>query len=434
MNYPRTCKRFYSAVLLLAATLLVPPLASAASGEHAKGYLVDVDEVRAVRAALDSGEAHPLLVRARDALIELAQAEMQTPIRPVTHGKDENPDRIAPSGDPRDYVSLSPYWWPDPETKTGKPYVRRDGRINPERHEYDTPKMGAMGRAVRLLAFAYAVTGEERYAERAADHLRAWYVEPSTRMNPSMRFAQFVPGVSPGRPVGIIDTNRMRWVPDSTVLLVGSPHWSESDHRAVQRWFAEYAGWLRTSDLGLAESRADNNHGTWYDAQLALASLHGGDVASARRAVESCKSRIDQHIDAEGNQPHELDRTRSLDYVEFNLRGMLDLARYSERVGVDLAGYTGPEGESIRLALDRVLPALVGREPWPHEQISPPRTHMYFQTLRQAARLYDDPTYERAIAELGGVPDSILWVDLVLPPRHGPAAVGVADGTSDAAE
>src|SRR5687768_18515072 len=37
-----------------------------------------------------------------------------------------------PSGDKRDYMSQAPYFWPDPKSPNGLPYIRRDGERNPE--------------------------------------------------------------------------------------------------------------------------------------------------------------------------------------------------------------------------------------------------------------------------------------------------------------
>lgn len=34
--------------------------------------------------------------------------------------------------DANDYVSLARYFWPDPNTPNGLPYIRRDGHVNPE--------------------------------------------------------------------------------------------------------------------------------------------------------------------------------------------------------------------------------------------------------------------------------------------------------------
>src|SRR5687768_4150728 len=76
-------------------------------------------------------------------------------------------DFVPPSGDKHDYMSLSPYWWPDPSKPDGKPYLRKDGEFNPERDKYDLPRMEAMADAVGSLALAYYFTGEEKYADKA---------------------------------------------------------------------------------------------------------------------------------------------------------------------------------------------------------------------------------------------------------------------------
>src|SRR3954468_23656050 len=60
-----------------------------------------------------------------------------------------------PSGDKHDYMSLSPYWWPDPSKPDGKPYMRKDGQVNPERDKYDQPKLDRFTEAAGDLALAY---------------------------------------------------------------------------------------------------------------------------------------------------------------------------------------------------------------------------------------------------------------------------------------
>lgn len=397
--------------------IVVMQLAIAASFAMAggQGLLTDLADREVVLERLEAGDRG--LAASRDALLRSAEAAMEVPIRPITSGK-ENGERLAPSGDPHDYVSLSPYWWPDPDTKDGLPYVRRDGRVNPERYDYDTPKLGDMGSAVRTLGFAYHITGDERYAERALEHIRAWFVNPETRMNPNVRYAQFVPGVSIGRHVGVIDTNRLRWVPDAMLMLAESPAWTERDTSETKRWFSEYVDWLLTSDLGKAERAAKNNHGTWYASQVAYYALYAGREDVTREMVESIPARIASQIEPDGKQPHELDRTNALDYSDFNLRAMLDLSRSAERVGIDLAGYETEDGRSIRAALDFIAPYLTGEKPWAYQQIKKPKKHMYYQCLRIAARVYDEPRYERALERLPAPPDDMRWVDVILPSRH----------------
>ena len=104
-------------------------------------YLFSADDLDRAAELVKAGDED--LVRARDAIIAGAEAALAEPIVTVVSGK-EGGKFTAPSGDPRDYVSLSPYWWPDPKKEDGLPYIRRDGEINPDRDHYDA----AMGRSV----------------------------------------------------------------------------------------------------------------------------------------------------------------------------------------------------------------------------------------------------------------------------------------------
>ena len=44
------------------------------------------------------------------------------PLQNVVDGKK----LVAPSGDKHDYISVGTYWWPNPDTSDGLPYIRRD--------------------------------------------------------------------------------------------------------------------------------------------------------------------------------------------------------------------------------------------------------------------------------------------------------------------
>ena len=103
--------------------------------------------------------------------------------------------KVPPSGDKHDYMSLAPYFWPDPSKPDGLPYVRKDGKVNPESRDEaanDTLRMRLIGGSVETLALAYFFTKEEKYAAHAARMLRVWFLAPETRMNPNLRFAQAV--------------------------------------------------------------------------------------------------------------------------------------------------------------------------------------------------------------------------------------------------
>lgn len=128
-------------------------------------------EVRARVAAHD-----PALKPAFDKLVADAEAALKKGPFTVV-----NKPMTPPSGDKHDYMSVGPYWWPNPDTDDGLPYIRRDGKVNPERHECDNVGQSAMAQAVRTLALAYFLTGKEPYAEHAAKLLRTRYLDPAAR-------------------------------------------------------------------------------------------------------------------------------------------------------------------------------------------------------------------------------------------------------------
>ncbi|HEY2587211.1 MAG TPA: alginate lyase family protein [Tepidisphaeraceae bacterium] len=307
------------------------------------------------------------------------------------------------TGDPRDYISLAPYFWPNPDTKDGLPYVRHDGRRNPEIHEYDAANFSSMSGHVHTLALAYYLLGDEACADRAALLIRAWFLDPATRMNPNLQHAQLVRGVNDGRGTGIIESARFLPVIDAIGLLHGSRAWTEQDQQGMQAWFRDYVKWMRDSHNGRDEAAARNNHGTWYDVQLVTYLLFLGDESEARKVAEEAKSRrIASQIQPDGSLPLEQARATSLSYTVFDLRAFTELADLARRVDVELWNYQTSDGRGIRKAIDYTLPYVVGEKPWEHSQISPFNNDGFIEPLRRATLAYDDPKYREAMAKLEG--------------------------------
>ena len=309
----------------------------------------------------------------------------------------------ASSGDKHDYMSLGPYWWPDPSKSDGLPYIRRDGQVNPESRTDDTdrPAFGRMNSAVETLAVAWYFTGRESYAVHAASLLRTWFLDPATKMNPHLQFGQAIPGRVEGRDIGIIDTARLTRTVDSVGLIESSDAWTDEDHRRIRQWCADYLEWLRTSDHGRGEQKTRNNHATWYDAQVVSLALFTGQQELAGATLETVKHRrIDTQIQPDGSQPHELARTKSMGYSTMNLDGFFRLASMGAKAGVNLWDYESRDGRSIRKALDFLAPYADPQKKWPHRQISSYSDESLFSLLRRAAIAYVDPSYETLAAKL----------------------------------
>ena len=370
-----------------------PPAAEAAP----RTIVLRGDNLREAKRRLRAGDAE--LQRAYRALLALADTALAAGPFTVT-----SKHTLPPSGDRHDYASLAPYWWPDSSKPGGLPYVRHDGRVNPEsRVDNDGARFGQLANAVDALALAYYFSDDPRYAEHAASLLRVWFLAPDTRMNPNLRYAQAVRGINDGRGIGIVSTRGLARLVDDVRLLDPAPAWTAEDRAGFAGWCRAYLHWLRTSDNGRAERAARNNHGSWYDVQTASLALFLGDSAVARQVLTaSARQRITAQIAADGREPLELARTRSLSYSVFDLDALTELAEMERFIGSDLWHYTAPSGGSIRAALRFVAPYVDADRHWTGEQITPFNASELLLPLRRAAAAFDDPLCRRALETLAG--------------------------------
>jgi hypothetical protein len=317
-------------------------------------------------------------------------------------------DIAPPTGDKHDYMSLAPYFWQDPANPNG-PYIRRDGERNPEIGKIpDHGNMGRLGRDARALGLAYYLTGDERYASRAALLLRTWFLDSETRMNPNLQFAQGIPGVNHGRPTGVLESHDLTNVVDAIGLLAGSKNWSDKDQKGMEEWFRVYLKWLEESPNGIGEGKAKNNHGTYYDIQVADFALFLGNPEHARHVIEEAESkRIASQIEPDGSEPLELARTKAFSYSVMNLRGLMELAQLGKPLGVDLWAFKTPDGRSIRKALDYLAPFAAGDKKWEYKQISGFHPEELSSLLFRAAANYHEPKYEELAHKLEASSDSV---------------------------
>ncbi len=314
-----------------------------------------------------------------------------------------NKTNTPPSGDKHDYMSQGAYWWPDPNKKDGLPYIRRDGERNPEtlNNSTDVKEKGKMTGHVTTLSRAWFFSEKEKYAKRAALLLRTWFLDPKTRMNPHLEYGQAIPGRVKGRGVGIIDTASLTNIIDSACLLSTSDAWTEKDHKALQKWFGAYTQWLLTSSHGKDERKAHNNHGAWYDVQVAAFALFAGNKAVAEEILRTVgENRIAKHIKPDGSQPHELARTRSFSYTAYNLMALSSLARLGEHTGLNLWQYKVNGKNAIQAAIDYVGPFADPEKKWPHKQITEPVRTRLLELLRHAYLVYSDPKYLKWIKKI----------------------------------
>jgi len=328
-----------------------------------------------------------------------------------------NKEVTPPSGDKHDYMSQAPYWWPNPDTPNGLPYIRRDGERNPAIEKLpDHQNFNKLMSLTETLALAYYFKGDEAYATKATELLRVWFLDPATRMNPHLNYGQAILGVNDGRGIGIIETAGLPKVVDALGLLSGAKAWTKADQQGLETWFEKYLQWLTESKHGRDEAAAKNNHGTYYDVQVASFAFFVGKRELAVKVLrESRQKRIAAQVEPDGRQPLELDRTKGWGYSVMNLRGFFELAALGERAGVDLWNFKTPDGRSIRQALDWLVPFATGEQKWPYQQITKWSPTEVAPLLRRAAIKYHDRRYEDVIAKISGLVPADR-IHLIYPP------------------
>jgi hypothetical protein len=259
---------------------------------------------------------------------------------------------VPPSGDKHDYMSIAPYFWPDPSKPNGLPYINKDGVVNPEVRQYtDKTNLPIVCNNIYLLSLAWYFSNDEKYARHASKLAEVWFLDTATRMNPNLNYGQAVKGVTEGRAEGLIDSRFFIWAIDGIRLLQTSRYWTARDQASMKQWFSAFLSWMQTSRIAQKEMNSKNNHGVWYDAQSLAMALFADSVELAGKIVLRAVDRLDRQMDTSGLFPLELTRTTSLHYSVFILNAFIVVAELSQQTSVDLWTLETPSGKSLKKAL-----------------------------------------------------------------------------------
>jgi hypothetical protein len=289
------------------------------------------------------------------------------------------------AGGLHDFFSEGDYWWPDPKDPSG-PYIQRDGMTNPENFVEHRRAMMRLSVQVPALVAAWKVTGKKVYAYKAVEHLRAWFINEETRMNPNLQYAQAIKGITTGRGIGVIDTIHLVEVARAVEVLERSKAISSGDLAGIEKWFADYLQWMTTSKNGIDEREAKNNHGTcWVMQVAAFAHLTGN-----KELLKYCRDRfkiviVPNQVEKDGSFPQELRRTKPYSYSLFNLEAMAATCQILSVPEDDLWKYETADGRGMRLALEYMFPYIRDKKTWPK-----PADVMYFDQwpMRQNSLLF----------------------------------------------
>lgn len=199
-------------------------------------------------------------------------------------------------------------------------------KVKTERALPDLDKVGALG-------WAWAVTGDERYAGKAREFILAW--------------------AAVNRPDGdAINETKFEPLITGYDLLRGT--FPEADRQRVDDWLREKATVLWQSKRGLTEN--------WYSHRLKIVGMVGwtiGDQTLIADAVSGFHRQINSNFKVDGASTDFYKRD-ALHYHLYTVEPLLTLARVAERAGQPLFTYAGKNGATLQSGVDFVVPFAEG--------------------------------------------------------------------------
>ena len=271
-------------------------------------------------------------------------------------------DRSA--GDRHDFYSEGDYWWPDPNNPNGS-YIQKDGMSNPNNFVDHRKALIRFSQIIGSLASAYSITHKDVYIKQAIIHLKAWFIDTATFMNPSLLYAQAIKGKVTGRGTGIIDMIQMMEVVKGIEAMEKSKAMDANVLNGVKQWFANYLNWVTTHSYGMEERDAKNNHGTCWVMQVAVFAK----FTNNQTLINYCKNRfktflLPNQLEKGGSFPLEMSRTKPYGYSLFNLDAMTTICQELSTKNDNLWNFSLPDGRNIKQAVEFMLPFVANKSLW----------------------------------------------------------------------
>ncbi|KZV85030.1 chondroitin AC/alginate lyase, partial [Exidia glandulosa HHB12029] len=309
-----------------------------------------------------------------------------------------------PSGNKHDYLSWAPYWWPDcsgvgntteltpQEIWVTCPYKDRDGVFVPDyRLINDTGSFAGMADAVMFNALAWQITGDDKYANKSVEFISTWYLDEDTYMAPNLNYSQVKrgPGVQQGNKSGVLDMKNTAKILSAILLFrkTSYPGWTAEKDTKMRAWSAAFIQWLETHPFGKQEMASANNHGTfWYNTMVSHQIIVNNASEAKRYLNQYYTTQFLKQIDANGEQPLEVVRSRTYHYRAYNIGAMVTCAKLAAYIGMDTWNLTTTNGGTIQTALDWAMskdPAAT------HEVDSAPKEELY-QDIAAVGAHYGD--------------------------------------------
>lgn len=297
----------------------------------------------------------------QDGILERAERDLNAEPLTITSFPAEES-----AGGIHDFFSEADYRWPDP-SDSDAPYIGRDGYSNPDNFNEHRRALNRMSIIVSNLCSAWILTRDKKYAEAILPHIRAWFADPETMMNPRLDYAQATHGRTTGSNYGIIDTIHLVEVVQVLSRLRDAGLLPEDLEEATKAWFYKYTDWLFKDPKGIKEMRCGNNHGVCWILQVGNFAKYVGWTEMEMFARNRFKYKFLPEMAEDGSFPMELARTKGYGYSLFNMDVMVGVCQTLSTPDDDLWTFVTDNGRNIVQALDFMYPYIADKSLWPKD-------------------------------------------------------------------
>ncbi len=297
---------------------------------------------------------------------------------------------------PKDYVSLSPYWWPDPEKEDGLPYIRRDGEVNPITLGYDKANLKKFGLDIFHLCLLYYLTENKEYYNLFKEKVNYYLLDEVTGMNPNMYHAQTIRGIDDGRCYGIIEYSANFTIAFNLINeLYQMGLIEDSFKNEMNVWVKGLLHYLNETPRGIQEREGTNNHAIYWDfGAIILCDFLGDNTLIEELYTRVVNKRVMMQINEEGGMPRELARTRSKHYSVMGFKGILSFAIIAKKYGFDMWSNDTYKAK-LHKAVDYLYDGLIFKtREWTYKQITKEDSVFFLGIMNEARKNLGDK-YDR---------------------------------------